>query len=198
MTATTDLAGKVVAELADGWQVTANPHDHRDEPYLIQGDGPDVPHISLYRYGDRLTLTGIYPRGRRIPEDLERKHVEISVGFSRPPAAIAGEIRRRLLPDYLTNLQAVLEYDQRCQDEDQTRVKNAERLAQIIPGGYVQEFPPQWGKRTSHRVVVHPEGGGSVTAEMATDGQSVSLLEARGLPVSLVEELLARLDGRLL
>lgn len=197
MTSTSNLVAPVAAELGDGWTVITNPHGHRDEPYLVRGYGPDAPRVAVGRWGGRLSLTGVYPSGRRVPDALERQHVEISVADTRPPAAMAGEIRRRLLPDYLANLAAVVAYDDRCLAEDQTRAQAAEQLAGVIPGGYVQELPPQWGKRTVHRVIAHPDGAGSVTVELDPDGRTAKL-EARSLPVGLVEELLARLAGRLL
>jgi|GEM_PF-2475056 len=107
----------VADALGEGWSVdTSEAYAEHTGVYV---DGPDGARLWLTlggrNYGrdlDRLSIRGQYPR----PEESkgygdgwskrfgETRTDEISVKRDRDPAAIAREIRRRLLPDYLEML----------------------------------------------------------------------------------------------
>jgi len=129
---TAEIFARVAPFLGDGW--TARPHPDGEPSMGGYLDGPDG--ATLHAYGgyqagrtDRLAITGYYPDdptdGRaRVggsgcpwlnpgPDAYQARRHSITVRKDRTPEAIAREIHRRLLPDYLADLAGVLEADRR-------------------------------------------------------------------------------------
>ena len=85
-----------IAEHLPGW--TAVPEDGRWMAYLTHPDGPK---LALRHDKGRLNVMGTWPfsHGEHFyPRD---KSADISCALSRGPLAIAKDIERRLLPEYL-------------------------------------------------------------------------------------------------
>jgi hypothetical protein len=147
-------------EISGGWP--ADPEDERN---------PQVP--DQYRRRLLPTQCGALPWGEREPR--------ISVAASRTPKAIAGEIRRRLLPTYLDlyakTTEAARRRAQRIADQNAAR----ERLRAIQPGAYASQYKP-------HDIHGDPSKARTWTAEIG--GSSVYSLTLKELSVDDAERLI--------
>lgn len=101
-------AGMVATELGEGWSVEVDADTAENNATLLGPDGARVfMHLPMYGNTDRFEITGWY--GWQKIRDMypEPKRVSINVGRMRGPAVIAREITRRLLPEYLPELERV-------------------------------------------------------------------------------------------
>lgn len=103
------LAAGIAAELDDGWTVKPPREEYNEPRDLIRTDGAQI-HLSIDR--DRLNIGGsMHANGRHGSDSYLGNHLRretmaagvtsISVSATRPAAAIAKEIKRRLLPSWL-------------------------------------------------------------------------------------------------
>jgi hypothetical protein len=97
-------ARAIAGALGGGWTVQP-PRDGQRTRAIVQPDGAGVSvWWSEYPAG-RLEIHGVWPRGadgkEYRPTGYRETSPTITVNASRPPAAIASEIRRRFLPAYL-------------------------------------------------------------------------------------------------
>jgi hypothetical protein len=143
----------------------------------------------------RLSIVGALP-----PSDAYLNHGEsrgeITVSRDRPPAVIAREITRRVLPRYLPTLAKVVANNARNVTSKERREYNAGELAKLIGGASVRTGDGQ----RDHSTVVHwystTIGLGYGDVELSYDGQGVSEVKVRSLSVEAAERMLRALaDG---
>lgn len=182
-------AGMVATELGDGWTVDTSPaFAEYPGAYL---DGPNGARLYIradWRNADRLEIGTIYPDGARdvYPSAEYRK---IGAGRGRGPAVIAREITRRLLPEYLPELERVTAGIAKNGRAAESREAFARQLVDILPGGRMPH-------PTSPDVVnASPAGRGGGTTyldiRLSHDGSAASFDRSGLLPAALVLELAA-------
>lgn len=125
----TAIAEQVVAALGTDWSVE-QPHEGNRGVYLV---GPGQEKLWLARGWDsgtktRLVIHGDYPG----TETFRHENHEITVAESRPPAAIAKEIERRLLPKYRDTLAEVIERLDRQRQAQQARDVLAGHITEAV------------------------------------------------------------------
>jgi len=173
------LAPKVAEALGAGWSVDATATADNAGAVLVHTDGRGL----VLRVGwdgkGRLTVSGRYPHA---PDFYRRNddRPEITVAVTRTPAAIAGEITRRLLPGYETRLAAVRTFLTDAAEDAATRERVTARLCATLPGATNTRGTglslPLPGSAYGSGAVLH---GGDVT------------LELHGLPEELAVAVLA-------
>jgi len=144
--------------------------------------------------GARLHLTG--PRDGKVhvsgcfPMTVMRvTGCGINVGASRPPAVIAAEISRRLLPGYLGQLRQVAEYNDAEERDRETRTQVIGKIAAMFPGSHVRTA----GHRGMYTEALLNGGG---TVEAYGDAGTVKL-ELHSIPADVAMAMLAVLaDAR--
>jgi hypothetical protein len=144
------LARQVAAALGDGWQ--AGRDDWQTTLYHV--DTAAELHLTLLaKYHAtppaRCAVAGLYPDRRGGDEvtapvyGMERP--QITVALSRGPAAIAAEIRRRLLPDYYTTCAAVRQVHAQRAADKAARDALVVELHAILPNAWQGQYPSRDG-----------------------------------------------------
>lgn len=128
---------KVARCLGGGWTVEY-PGGERVARLVGPGEAALVVYLTWH---DRVEISPVFPRGRNGDHygPYQFEPAKITVASSRPPAAIAKDIQRRLLPAYLPALaEAVARRDRDAQHQREARAV-ADRLAAILPKSTVRE-----------------------------------------------------------
>lgn len=143
------LASKVAAAIStrtgQDWRYDV-PTD--DPPYWVGialGASEDAPGIRL-QHSDRekkLTVTGVFPRGDRGDYGPYRDRQSIGISASKPVDAIARDIARRFLPDYLPAHAKALEAKRRDVADYGKGLAVAQALAALI-GDDLRETEHTW------------------------------------------------------
>jgi hypothetical protein len=114
---------QVALYLGPPWKVnhTREPSNYTFE--IIDGTGKGL----FFRIDkDRFQISGMFPRHKTSPQ---RSHYQsIGVNIHRPPQDLAADIRRRLLPDYLTAWDAAAQAYQ----EEQAKAQHLDYIAQAL------------------------------------------------------------------
>ena len=127
-----EILRSVAEALGEGWSVP------EDAPTLI---GPGGAHVGGWvgTYGSdkgRLELRGEFPTDRdgkiHWTSAARLKVHSISVRADRPPLAIAREIQRRLLPEYLAILPGVIAEADRCVAAHRTAAALREEMVETL------------------------------------------------------------------
>lgn len=149
--------------------------------------------------GARLHLTG--PRDGRVhvsgcfpPTSLRVTSHGISVGASRPPAVIAAEIARRLLPGYLVQLADIGEHDAAEQAAREARTVLAEKITALFPAG-AAVMPAHCQGSARSEIVLHLGEAGGGWVKFYGAGLEVELDRIR-VPAAVAVEMLAVLAAR--
>jgi hypothetical protein len=135
---TRQLAVSVATALGEGWVVDTNAE--YDGWRVVYIDGPDGLRLAVgldWRNTDRMDVSGVYPPNpdRSASEGHRLKHHKIGMSRFREPDVIAKEIRRRLLPGFTEDLQALLDARQRDADNEAARQKAINTLLLCdVPG----------------------------------------------------------------
>ena len=108
-----------------GWEYVAPHEDQRDDTWAKITNATGAA-LAFYLSGGRIEITGCFPQNY---SPYNQKH-SISVGQGKAPAAIAVDIKRRLLPTYLP---AIFEALQRKALDVMVRAK-VEALAVELAG----------------------------------------------------------------
>ncbi len=119
------LGPQIAAELGPEW--TAHSSDEtswRPSVTLSRADGASI-YIVRDRKDTRLVISGEYPH------DYSREVLDITVGIKYPPVTIAGQIRRRLLPEYLPAYALAVERKTRADTNEAARLAALQKLADI-------------------------------------------------------------------
>ena len=145
--------------------------------------GPDGARLHLTGPRDgKVHVSGCFPM-----TDMRVKSCGINVGAARPPAVIAAEITRRLLPGYLGQLRQVNEHNDREERDRETRAQVIGKFAAMFPGSHVRTA----GHRGMYTEALL-NGGGSVEAYGAA---STVKIELRSIPADVAAAMLAVLAG---
>jgi len=182
-----DLAREVAGHLGPDWSAE-DPGDDYPGAYL---NGPDQARLYLrgiWNDATRVQVAGGYPQNHQRPAAHS-----ITVALSRGAAAIAREITRRLLPDYLATLKGVIAENHRDQQAAERRAHNAGELAKLLPGAKVDHDPSTASYKTSIRWYDRDNGRGYGDLHLSYDGQGVSELEIRSISVETAERVLRAL-----
>jgi hypothetical protein len=80
----------------------------------------------------RIEVTGRYPHHPRYGHGLAREYPKITAAARRGPGAIARDIERRFLPDYLPIYQEALESKRGYEKQDREKERTLDELAGIL------------------------------------------------------------------
>ena len=116
--------------------------------------GPVGERLHLYARNGRLDVSGCFPRTA-----MRVKHCSISVGAARPPAVIAAEVARRLLPGYRAALAEVAEYEAAVSAAQLQRDVLAARITGLFPDG-AATLPSHCQSAGRTEIVLHLGGAG--------------------------------------
>lgn len=192
----TVIAEQIVAALGTDWSVEQPPGGNRGV-YLA---GPDQQKLWIARGWDagtktRLIIHGDYPG----TESYRVENHEITVAETRPPAAIAKEIERRLLPKYRETLATRLQQLQSDADARAAREAFADRIIEAT-GGLAQRRETHRGRPDPDRTEVfvpsnaggNDHGYGTFTPFHRADRVTIEL---HNVPADVAVEI-ARVIGR--
>ncbi len=145
-------AAERIAEHMPGWRAD-------DDMIIRETDGA---WLVLYLEGERFEITAGWPAyasGERYHPD---KYIKITVGATRTAEAMASEIERRLLPDYLPAYTKALTSIREREGEQRDARRCAESLATIVAGTVYENqrggFGVSGGPDCIARVTVKPRG----------------------------------------
>jgi hypothetical protein len=128
-----EIAAEVATKLPGEWR--SQPQgDTRWYVLLVRADGATIWFGTRVKSDARLVVSGVYPKDNRRGGDYGPYgyRPEISVGATRPPAAIANEITRRFLGDYLATWSAAVAGKQQAEENGRIAEAAARRLARIL------------------------------------------------------------------
>lgn len=158
------LAGMVAPYLGNGWRVdTDKPLDL--PPSILGPGGENIYLRTEWNKPDHLIIAGAYPEGAS-----DYPKARIGVSRFRDVSAIAGEIKRRLLPDYQESLALAQQAKRRQEQDASTRSTWATAFVQAA-GGSVSEV--QGDTRSTISLGTHSNWHG--TARLLGDGSTVHL-----------------------
>jgi hypothetical protein len=130
------ITDEIARALGEGWAHDAK-HDFEQIRFANHTDGHGIS-VQWVRNAAhrRLAIGGRYPE---LPhgEVVRGRRPHIEVAWGRGPAAIAGDIRRRLLPAYLPDYERHVERRRMLVAEEEARNELAAQLARELPGGRV-------------------------------------------------------------
>lgn len=179
-----ELAAGVAAALyhpnqaeAQTWRYVIPPESEADwgTRRIRRGDGAEL--VFHFDQRGRLTIRGEYPRSKS-GEAYERDTVSISVSPARGIRAIAEEVRRRLLPDYLLKFAGAMERKRKTDEYDRQRDALADELIGCVG----------MTAHTEGRFSFYAQDAGSGEVEAHGDG-TVSL-RLRSIPAEQAKEIL--------
>jgi len=173
------IAGQVARYLpGGGWALEAS-----WDGYGAIVAGPDGArlHVNPPRDG-KVHVSGCFPM-----TDLRVTGCGVNIGASRPPAVIAAEITRRLLPGYLGQLREVTEHNEQDARDTEARAAIIGKIAALFPGGHVRTA----GHRGTYtEALIHPAGCGTGSVEAYGDASTVKI-DIHGVPADLAMAMLA-------
>ncbi|MEV7177864.1 hypothetical protein [Kitasatospora sp. NPDC093679] len=137
----------------------------------------------------RLTITGCTPSGW--PGNSNH---EITVADTRPPAAIAREIQRRLLPDYRPTMRQALADIEQEQRYAQRRAATMDQLQEALPALHPYDWDPARGSFYATDRECRPLAHASGTVMVRHSGERVDL-KLTDVPAELAAWILARLNA---
>jgi hypothetical protein len=95
--------------------------------YLIgRGDAKIWVKLNQWIKPNRIVLSSFYPNYRG---QVSYKHFEITVSANKEPAKIARDIENRLLPDYLPELERVIERIKRTKEYEENKANQIKMIA---------------------------------------------------------------------
>jgi hypothetical protein len=140
-----DIATAVAAELGDGWTASNGTWEDGSDAYL---NGPDVRvyvHMSRsYATRGRMVISGaLAPEQQHVFVRTDGRRPEITASPTKAPRLIAGDIRRRLLPDLRTLVDKLNARVYERQAAALVRDARVKALADNIPGARVSGDDPR-------------------------------------------------------
>lgn len=183
------LTAGAAVELGAGWTAEHEPGDWGGS-HRLHGPGGALLRIDKDGYGDvptRVEVLGLFS-GVSAPRHWHENH-KITVAVSRGPVALAREITRRLLPDYLPALEAAQQREADAVARVARLADRAEQLRALLPGGYV--ISHACTESNFEMSVPGREVDGTVS--LRYDG-ATGALQLRRVPVELLFELVVVLD----
>jgi hypothetical protein len=165
-----------------------------------RGLGFTLVHEGRYRKGAagrRLSVRGIYPQDSNV-----RKPDPITVSMDRDPTAMARDIVRRWLPDYLATIDQALEMARTAERQRAARRAMNRRMEQVLPGlrnPHVSDYeaPHRETSWWSGAEWASKEAPARASGEvrLSSDARTANL-KLTGVPAELVLDILALLDAR--
>jgi hypothetical protein len=137
------------------------------------------------QYRGRLLASGNYPNTNGRPG-----RESISVGLTRPAAAIAKELNRRLLPEYLANLAKVQHYNDTERSQHEERGVVMAKVARVFGQTYRQE-PYELGRSNTYRDNFTLHGALASGSVEATGRPDTLELALRSVPTETALRILA-------
>jgi hypothetical protein len=185
------IARAVAAELGDAWSLG----DEIGWGFQMNGPGGQRLHIASEK-GGRAEIHGVYPSPTAYYFDGEQ-HRSIGVSLSRGPEAIAREIRRRVMPDYVATLAKVKAADERHREAYEARQEYAGKVYRVI--GKEPPALEHWQQRhaeadTRSSVDLSGFAGGNGHVDISFDATKAGI-EISGLRSGVVLQILELLAG---
>jgi|SRR3972149_5216525 len=164
---------KLAPEIADalGWQIV--PRD--DYPHSVEMEAPEGFHVFFhagYDQGyDKMSISGAWPRdskGQQVMPAYNSKMQRIRVALTRTAEAVATEVKRRFLPDYIPLWEQAMECLRSHDEYQDATMTNALKLAKIVgvPKNEIRE-----GKFSLYRSSKFPES----LSDVKVSGEGVTL-----------------------
>ena len=184
----TTLAKDVATELGklrkEGW--TSGDGWHTSQKRLTGPDGAELfVNVNEMQHRGRLLASGNYPKTNGRPG-----RESISVGLTRPAAAIAKEINRRLLPEYLANLAEVHHYNDTERTQHEERGGVMAKVAGLFGQTYEQQ-PYELGRSNTYRDSFRLYGAQASGSVEATGRPDTLEMELRSVPIETALRILA-------
>jgi hypothetical protein len=185
------LAEEVAVELGDGWSPAAGACPRGTIAYVRHRDGRAVylgTAVGLVPSG-RVLIHGEYP-GRWYSDESNRCRITVSAG--RTAAAIAADIRRRLLPGYEPLLARARASVAQQQEDLEDRERVAAEILAAVPGAERSGVQAR-----EHGVALRLPGPGyryNVDIYSGAGGTNVNL-DLRGVPAEDAVRMLAALGA---
>ena len=133
-----NYVAQLAAELSklDGEPWTVVQHERSSRDFLARGDGHE---ILLINSDSRIVINGVYPETDGYapaydPKYCFRKRSVITCAISRGPLAIAKDIFRRFLPDYLTFWAKCAEVVQGWETDKRLEIDSVQALTSATGG----------------------------------------------------------------
>lgn len=173
--ALTELTTGLAKELGAPWKVIPNEERNYPTHKIENGDGAVLWVSIIWNHKDRANISGSLFLGRgnqhvTVYENNERAKVpDITVALARGPAAIAKDVQRRLLPEYLRILELAKAQVKRENETTAKRQANIRKLA-AVTGDKVPDFErdPDTSRFWTHRGTLDIHYDGSVSLERFT------------------------------
>lgn len=190
----TELAQNIASHLGEDWTALAAdpPHGWRD---LLHTDGPQLRlRFTGHRSSAGLLILGLFPGNVRDHGGEPRR--SISAATARGPRAIAADIRRRLLPDYLPAWERVRSFQREQASAATARRALADRILLHLPTARVTSSPADSHIRAD-TVEWSRRGGPRLTLRMRDTPDTVDFRidELPADTATRICELLAHTDG---
>jgi hypothetical protein len=117
----------------EGWTWEESKNEHVDDWQLLAGPDGAKLHLRYDKYGGRVAIHGEYPRsgGTIYPWHDKDRPNDITVSAQREPRAIARDIVRRFLQEYLVAYRKGLELLNTARAHEQAKKDLAARLAKL-------------------------------------------------------------------
>jgi hypothetical protein len=188
------LAAELATELGEGWTLDTA----KSMPHFCYLDGPDNVRLGLRDVANaymhpgqalgKVTVHGIYP-DKTSQVVYEVTSHEISVTGTRPVAAIAGDIARRLVPQVAADMVTILARLDQFETNRHARHAVRDELAAILPDARVGG---ESDTATSSHISSFPRGGDTYSDwQISHDGTRVSELKIRNLPIEKAKRIAA-------
>ena len=186
----TTLAAGICQELGQGWAV--KPCDLEHLVKFVHDDGHGLAIHATWDGPGRLSISGEYPRDAKSNTCYGRSVIryngslpKITVADTKTAKQIAGDIKRRLLPEYLEIYKKAVERKASADKYEAAQGSVLDRLARIAPSLHVDRERKVFSDYRSE--------GGYVTNGQASD-DSVSM-DLRSVPVEKAEAILRLLHA---
>jgi hypothetical protein len=179
------LAREAAAELGDAWSVNSDM-----DTFGVHLHGPDGQRLHFRESRDKrgaVTISPTYPHPTAYYFQGEQ-HKAINVRADRGARVIAGEIRRRLMPEYVATLAEVRKADERHSAAYAAREKYVAEVYQIIGKDrpVLKDWQQSRAEQDTHsHVDLYGTGGGSGHVDVSFDATTASL-EIRYIPAEKV------------
>ncbi len=164
-----------IAAALEHWQVDPD----CAYPALVHLKRPDLPEVGirLRVYNGRISITGKFP-----PYSVPAQPPRITVSRERDGAAIAADIKRRFLPDYITALSQALREERQAQEQIVQQNAQLDTLAEGLGCAVTQYVERNCQGSIIHytrdkgRIKLRPMYNGQIEVEIrATGGLELAL-----------------------
>jgi hypothetical protein len=172
----------ITPHLGDGWYATVDQHDRT---LLSNVDGREL-YARDDRVHGRILIVGTYPESDYFRRGYGRRYDGITVSAARDPAAVAADVRRRLLPEYEQTLTALRAWVAQDDADRQARADLAARIQSAWPTAHpLYDSEGSRSTRTHLSLPGNSRHEASGHVEYGGDGQQVYRVSFRWLPAAV-------------